>query len=585
MTQSAARTKQAERQKQEAMQDLNDRLHVEAYGSVRQLSRSPSAKETSDAAINALLSLSASNDVYMVSDSDSDNDEKDKKKVIQEQIVSLFTQEALRVEKKEKHQRDMRTDRDTLTAIMKARKKGNTDEDIDGTIVLIKSRIMNHMKKITKYRSEIATIDSALKKEVRNVITAFCNTHDHTEITPGMIKLNIVTNLGHPDIAERYHEYISERVQAEYEKKINRMDAESHKENRKKIKNLMNQHFKTFNANQIDFDACMQQLRNVLPEIPEVAWDEDVYDEFVRELIKENASKFDMKMSKVAQVEADKVMKKKLQKMAVDFGKNSDVHEITVDLFKTYLSNQMEYNFSNIEKFDVLIDELIDAESKKKVKKTVENLNLVTMRNNEKRIRAAIVGRINTFDIFDTNPIDLPDTITSQDHLDYRQYITMTVNKEIKTKGKKLLKACIVDYFKKFPDIDLFKLDAKNFRKHMIDAMKLNEFNMMILQKEHDYINHVVIEENSKKVRKEIAIVLDEYINNTKRDEITETTCQHYLLNHWRGHFDSGRSIVDRQILFIKNTMKKILAGTLDLNAVVLTDEEDESKNNVLEIL
>ena len=82
----------------------------------------------------------------------------------------------------------------------------------------------------------------------------------------------------------RYADLIDELVTKEHAKKIEDMNADAEKDNKKMIKDLMNSHFKIVDVGDISHRHCMTQLQAALPHIPDKLWQTDVYGDFVRDI-------------------------------------------------------------------------------------------------------------------------------------------------------------------------------------------------------------------------------------------------------------------------------------------------------------
>ena len=565
VNQSEARTKQTDRQQLVSVPNIFNHLPVSS---------------DSDANVRALLMLSASHDVDMDSE-DSESDQEDDPDILRLQVKKLLIKHDEKTEKKTRLEQDLQNDKDTLITLARMKKKGLGNSETDQTIEIAKERMLTCKAKITGYKKDLKNIDKLLHRVVITQLRNYSKTADHTELTLDMAKRYLCTVLHTNCLYEKYSDSIDEFVAKERAKKMDKMDADTHKENKKKIKELMNSHFKASSVDQIKLSQSMNQLRAYLPHIPASIWQTNVYDDFVSDLIDEHKAKVNAKTSKISQTEVDKAMKKQIRDLIGIFAKKSDLENITEELCRAYLIAEVKDDCGHIDKYNELINEVMDAEIKKKISKQLLALKIVVKKTTEKRLRAEIFKYLETYDIFNPTAIMLPDTITDLEHEEHGEHIQKVVTQEIHAKARRMLRDCVTTYVKSVEDTDLNRFDLNLLKAYVTKSFHGTIAAHEIVNTEDGYIRNVVGNENVKKIKSQIISLLRAYMKTTDHSLITEQTCVYRILDLFRDHGDSGKSIVDRHHRFIHDTIARVHSNTLDIE-IHLSDDEDEVDKVIL---
>ena len=565
VNQSEARTKQTDRQQLVSTQNIFNHL--------------PGSSDP-DPNVRALLMLSASHDVDMESD-DSESDQEEDPAILRLQIKKLLIKHDEKTEKRTRLEEDLQNDKDTLVNFMKMKKKGLGNSETDQTIEITKEGMVMCKGKISGYKKDLKNIDRELQRMVTTQLRKYSKTADHRELSLDLVKRYLCTVLDTNCLYEKYSDSIDEFVAKERTKKMDKMDADTHKENKKKIKELMNSHFKAHSVDQIKLSQSMNQLRAALPHISGNFWSTNVYDEFVSGLIDENKAKVNAKTSKISQTEVDKAMKKQIRDLIGIFAKKSDLENITEELCRAYLIAEVKNDCGHIDKFNELINEVMEAEIKKKISKQLSALKSVVKKTTEKRLRTEIFKYLQTYDIFNPTPIVLPNTITDLEHTEHGEHIEKVVIQEIHAKARRMLRECVTNYMKTIEDTDLNRFDLNLLRAYITKYFHATTAAYEIINTEDGYIRNVVGNENVKKIKNQIILLLRTYMKTTHHSLITEQTCKTHIGNLFRDHGDGGISFLNTYEKFINSTIARIHSNTLDLE-IPLSDDEAEIDNVIL---
>jgi len=238
-----------------------------------------------------------------------------------------------------------------------------------------------------------------------------------------------VDHINDYSIAGKYNDYITELVANEYKKKSARMNADAEKSTKKVIKDLLVFYFKTASDDHISTTLCKSKLMEALPHLNSDLLDDDVYTEYILQIISEHKAKKLNRSMKTLQSGIDRGMKKQIKDLVVKYAKTSEIPKVTKSLCKAFLLTELKDNCGDISKYDELIKDVLATELDKKMGRQLNALKKVCDKKTKRRIRVAISTGMKTYDIFTKGHVMLPDEVTLDDREKHNSFISKVINR------------------------------------------------------------------------------------------------------------------------------------------------------------